>query len=65
MALKAVLKTDDDQTVGTLTLNEKQFKTGSQGFFAQGKIEIAGKRYQAQVQLVLIKGQEDHPAKEK
>jgi hypothetical protein len=59
MVLTAVLKSEDDQTVGKLVLNEKQFKTGSKGFFGQGKIEIAGKRYQTQVQLVLIKGQDD------
>ena len=65
MVLTAAIKAEDDQTVGKLVLNEKQFKTGSKGFFGQGKIEIEGKRYQTQVQLVLIKGQEDAPVPEK
>ena len=42
----------DNAPVGVLTAPEKVFKTGSRGFFGMGKIEIAGKRYQVQVQLV-------------
>lgn len=57
MALTAEIKTDDGQTLGTLVLNPKQFKTGNTGFFAQGKLVIDGKRYQVQCQAVLIKGQ--------
>jgi hypothetical protein len=37
-----------------MTLPPKDFKTGSKGFFANGKLEIEGKRYQAQIQLVEI-----------
>ncbi len=37
-----------------LALNPKEFKTGSRGFFAQGKFEVDGKRYQVQVQAVEI-----------
>ena len=44
----------DNAPVGVLTAPEKVFKTGSRGFFGMGKIEIAGKRYQVQVQLVEI-----------
>jgi hypothetical protein len=44
----------DDETVGLLAVEEKQFKTGSRGFFGMGKIKIGEKRYQAQVQLVEI-----------
>ena len=44
----------DGKVIATLTANEKQFKTGSRGFHGQGKIEIDGKRYQTQVQLVEI-----------
>ena len=35
-------------------LAKREFSTGSKGFFGQDKIEVAGKRYQAQVQAVLI-----------
>jgi hypothetical protein len=35
-------------------LEQKNFSTGSKGFYGQGKIEVGGKRYQAQVQAVLV-----------
>jgi len=38
----------------TFELAEKQFKTGSRGFHAQGKVELDGKRYQANFLLVEI-----------
>ena len=44
----------NDQSIGILNAAEKVFKTGSRGFFGMGKIQIDGKRYQAQVQLVEI-----------
>ena len=53
----------DGKVVGTLTANEKAFKTGSRGFHGQGKIEIDGKRYQSQIQLVEIGSKK--PAEEK
>jgi len=40
--------------VGVLVLQPKTFKSGKSGFFGQAKLEIAGKRYQAQAQLVAI-----------
>ena len=43
-----------DTVVGLLTAEEKQFKTGSRGFFGMAKIQIGEKRYQVQVQLVEI-----------
>jgi hypothetical protein len=48
------IKTSEGQLLGTMTLPEKVFKTGSRGYYANGKIEIDGKRYQAQIQLVEI-----------
>ena len=45
---------ENDKVVGTLTATEKQFKTGSRGYFGMGKIQIGEKRYQVQVQLVEI-----------
>lgn len=48
------LKSDTGQLIGLMTVPPKDFKTGSKGFFASGKVEIDGKRYQAQIQLVEI-----------
>lgn len=53
MVIVTELKTDG-KVIGTLTAVPKEFKTGSRGFYGQGKIEIDGKRYQVQVQLVEI-----------
>ena len=54
MIIIAEIKTGDGQLLGMLTLPAKDFKTGSKGFYANGKVEIDGKRYQAQIQLVEI-----------
>ena len=48
------LKTATNQMVGVMTAAAKEFKTGSRGFYANQKVEIDGKRYQVQVQLVEI-----------
>lgn len=48
------LKTDDGKLIGVMTAPPRDFKTGSRGFYASGKLEIDGKRYQTQVQLVEI-----------
>jgi hypothetical protein len=48
------LKSDAGQLIGLMTVPPKDFKTGSKGYFASGKVEIEGKRYQAQIQLVEI-----------
>jgi hypothetical protein len=45
---------ENDKVVGMLVADEKQFKTGSRGYFGMGKIQIGEKRYQVQVQLVEI-----------
>ena len=42
------------ETVGVLVLQPKEFRTGSRGYFATGKIELDGVRYQCQVQAVAI-----------
>lgn len=44
----------DGQIVGLMMAEEKTFKTGSRGFYSNGKIAIGEKRYQVQVQLVEI-----------
>jgi hypothetical protein len=51
----------DGNEVGTILLNPKDFKTGSTGYFGNGKISLnddATKGYQAQVQLVKIGSKE-------
>lgn len=35
-------------------LNEKDFKTGSRGFHAQGKMQVGDKRYQCNILCVEI-----------
>lgn len=54
MYIVAELKDDQNRPLGLLAAMPKEFKTGSRGFFASGKITIDGKRYQVQVQLVEI-----------
>jgi hypothetical protein len=50
----AELKDDKGQPIAVLTVAPKEFKTGSKGFYGNTKIEIDGKRYQAQIQVVEI-----------
>ena len=45
---------ENDKVVAMLPAPEKEFKTGSRGYFGMGKIQIGEKRYQVQVQLVEI-----------
>lgn len=58
MVIDALLKDQDGNTLAKIVANEKTFATGSRGFHGQGKIEIDGKRYQVQVQLVEIGSKE-------
>jgi hypothetical protein len=44
----------DGVVVGILVADEKEFKTGSRGYYTNGKVAIDGKRYQANIQLVEI-----------
>lgn len=64
MNLIIEIKTEDGKPISVLTAAPKSFKTGSRGYHGQGKIEIDGKRYQTQVQLVEI-GSKNTPAEEK
>jgi hypothetical protein len=52
------MKDEEGNTLGKLIAKEKTFSSGSRGYFAQDKIEIEGKRYQTQVQLVEIGSKE-------
>jgi hypothetical protein len=54
MTLIAELKTPQGDKVAEFNVNPKEFKTGSRGYYANGKAEIDGKRYQVQIQLVEI-----------
>jgi hypothetical protein len=59
------LKTDSGQLIGLMTVPPKDFKTGSKGYFTSGKVEVEGKRYQVQVQLVEIGSKSPVKAEEK
>lgn len=52
--LIAELKSAGSQLLAVLTVTAKEFKTGSRGYYANQKVEIDGKRYQVQVQIVEI-----------
>lgn len=54
MFLTATVRDDRGKSVGVIVLAEKVFRSGKEGWFGQGKIEIDGVRFQAQVQLVAI-----------
>ncbi len=57
----------DGQEVGMMLLIAKDFKTGSTGYYGQGKVSLgddAVKGYQAQVQLVKIGSKEAKPTNE-
>lgn len=61
MSLIVEIKTAEGQTIALMTVDEKNFKTGSRGYHGQGKIDFDGKRYQTQVQMVEI-GSKGTPA---
>ena len=50
----AELKSDNGQLLTVLSVAPKDFSTGSRGYYANQKVEIDGKRYQVQIQLVEI-----------
>jgi hypothetical protein len=64
MFVIAELKTDEGKPLAIFTVSPKEFKTGSKGFYANGKTEIDGKRYQVQIQLVEIGSKLAAPDKE-
>lgn len=49
---------DGSQKIADVGLPEKKFKTGSVGYWATRKVEINGKRYQCQFQMVEIHSKE-------
>jgi hypothetical protein len=54
MFIVAELKDEKGQTLGLISLPPKQFKTGSRGYYGNVKLELDGKRYQVQIQMVEI-----------
>ncbi len=50
----AELKSEAGKTLTVLSVTAKDFRTGSRGYYANQKLEIDGKRYQMQIQLVEI-----------
>jgi hypothetical protein len=62
--VEVTLKDGSGRVLGMMVASEKQFKTGSRGFYANGKVEFDGKRYQTQIQLVEIgsKGATEAPS---
>ena len=60
--LIATLRTEDGELVDVFTLKPKEFKTGSKGYYALGKMTVKGKRYQTQIQLVEIGSRPEEPS---
>ena len=50
---------DSGDVLGAIIAREKIFSTGSCGYYGQDKVEIAGKRYQVQLQMVEIGSKPD------
>jgi hypothetical protein len=48
------IKDSNGKVVGIIVANPKVFSTGSRGFYGNGKVEIDGKRYQCNMQMVEI-----------
>jgi hypothetical protein len=54
MVIMAEIKNGEGTLLSVMALPPKEFKTGSKGYYANGKMEIDGKRYQVQIQMVEI-----------
>lgn len=65
MFLVAELKTESGQLITALTMPPKEFKTGSKGFYGNTKVELGGKRYQVQIQMVEIGSKKEKGTSEK
>jgi hypothetical protein len=61
MNLIVEIKTAEGQPVAVLSVEPKNFKTGSRGYHGQAKVDFEGKRYQTQLQMVEI-GSKNAPA---
>jgi hypothetical protein len=54
MLITAEIKSGDGTLLSVLAIPPKEFKTGSKGYYANSKMDIDGKRYQVQIQMVEI-----------
>jgi hypothetical protein len=54
MNLIAEIKSDTGQTIAVITVPPKEFSTGSRGYYGNSRVEIEGKRYTMQIQIVEI-----------
>ena len=54
MFISVTFHDSNGQELGMIVLSPKTFKSGKTGWHGQGKLEIAGKRYQCQAQMVAI-----------
>lgn len=54
MYLVCVMRTEEGESVGIITLAPKTFNSGKPGYFGQAKLTIGGRRHQVQVQAVRI-----------
>lgn len=64
MAVLVTIKDPTGNVAGELLATDKTFRTGSRGFYGCGKVMPDGRKYQAQVQLVLVgsrKAREETP----
>jgi len=52
--MQAVIKQDSGDVLQVFTFEAKDFKTGSRGFHAQGKLPVNGKKYQCNLMLIEI-----------
>jgi len=64
MVIVAEIKSGEGALLSVLAVPPKEFKTGSKGYYANGKLEIDGKRYQIQIQMVEI-GSKNQATEEK
>jgi len=54
MIITAEIKNGDGTLLSVMALPPKEFKTGSKGYYANGKMDLDGKKYQVQIQMVEI-----------
>ncbi len=54
MVIMAEIKNGEGTMLSVMAVPPKDFKTGSKGYYANGKMEFDGKRYQVQIQMVEI-----------
>ena len=47
------------QSIASVGISRKTFKTGSEGFFGTGKVELDGKKYRVNILFILSKEKEE------